>query len=38
MLPVERFTLENWVPKKLNAVIDIPSELDLKDFVFPGLE
>jgi len=37
MIPINRFTLENWVPKKLNAVIDIPDVMDLKDFVFPGV-
>lgn len=29
-----RFVLENWVPRKLNALINIPEECDLQDFVY----
>ena len=28
-----RFVLDNWVPKKLNALIDVQEELDISDFL-----
>lgn len=28
-----RFVLENWVPKKLNALIEIPEQLNLSNFL-----
>lgn len=28
-----RFVLEKWVPKKLNALIDVKEELDISDFL-----
>ncbi|KAL4447002.1 hypothetical protein ABPG74_014974 [Tetrahymena malaccensis] len=38
VLPTNRLHLENWVPKKLNAIIQMPSEYNLKDLVFKGLD
>lgn len=28
-MPTKRLILENWVPKKLNAVISLPENIDL---------
>lgn len=38
IVPTNRLHLENWVPKKLNAIINMPSEYNLKDLCYTGLE
>lgn len=37
-MPVNRFVLENWVPKKLNANIDVPANYDFKELMAPKLD
>lgn len=34
MLVPNRFLLENWVPKKKNALINMPEELNISEFLF----
>lgn len=36
-VPVNRFVLENWVPKKLNANMQIDQEYDFKDYHSPAI-
>ena len=38
LVAMNRFVLVNWVPKKLNALINMPEEYDFKNIVFTGLE
>ena len=33
-----RFVLQNWVPKKLNALLDVKQELDIQDFLIHNAE
>ena len=37
LVAMNRFVVVNWVPKKLNAMIDVPSQVDLSGIVYPGL-
>lgn len=37
-VPINRFVLENWVPKKLNANIDIKEHYDFNMFRLPMLD
>ena len=34
MAMANRFILEKWVPKKLNALLQMPEKLDLSEFLF----
>jgi len=34
MAMANRFILEKWVPKKLNAILDMPENLNLGEFLF----
>lgn len=37
-MPVHRFVHENWVPKKLNAMIEVDEYLDLEEFREPNFD
>lgn len=36
-MPTNRLILENWVPKKLNALINVPEEYDFQELRDQGL-
>ncbi len=36
-MPTHRFVVENWVPKKLNALINMPENFDFKESIFTGI-